>query len=92
MIRMIRGDKGDEDDKGDKEKSVYSSIGKPWTPPVYSRSKEGTRSNTPTCGEVGGFPHPGWIAARAHQGKICICFAFFAFFRSMEKMASDGPK
>ena len=55
MIRMIRGDKGDEDDKGDKEKSVYSSIAKPWTPPVYSRSKEGTRSNTPTCREVGGF-------------------------------------
>ena len=38
VIRMIRGDKGDEDDKGDKEKSVYSSIAKPWTPPVYSRS------------------------------------------------------
>ena len=55
VIRMIRGDKGDEDDKGDKEKSVYSSIAKPWTPPVYSRSKEGTRSNTPTCGEVGGL-------------------------------------
>ena len=38
------------------------------------------------------FPHPGWIAARAHQGKIGKILTFFVFFRSMEKMASDGPK
>ena len=38
------------------------------------------------------FPHPGWIAARAHTGKIGKIRAFFGFFRSMEKIASDGPK
>ena len=38
------------------------------------------------------FPHPGWIAARAHTGEIGKILTFFGFFRSMEKMASDGPK
>ena len=38
------------------------------------------------------FPHPGWIAARAHQGKIDKISVFFGFFRSVEKIASDGPK
>ena len=30
--------------------------------------------------------------ARGHQGKVGKLLPFFAFFRSMEKMASDGPK
>ena len=41
------------------------------------------------------FPHPGWIAAKGpHQWKNrqFLFFAFFGFFRSMEKIASDGPK
>ena len=45
--------------------------------------------------------HLGWIAARAHTGligpigpprKIGKFCAFFAIFRSMEKITSDGPK
>ena len=37
------------------------------------------------------FPHPGWIAARAHQGKMRICFVFFRFFRSMKKWPRVAP-
>ena len=38
------------------------------------------------------WPQTGWIGPIGLPRKISKFCAFFAFFRSMEKMASDGPK